>query len=262
MLVRPNSLPTAGRRFAFASTRRIARSAALRAAASHPRCRVCGSRCGSRVSAASRLGRYGVCAVSDRMLTAGDVEAIADAIAQKVLVVVSARSTSFARLDARELAHELRVSVDYVYAHSTALGAMRLGSGPKRRIRFDLDRARQAVEAPARPRGRRRPPVVSDAPLDHGWRFPGPPRSRRRSINPCSGSSMRTGSVRNSACGSITCTPTQRSCRDATLAPRPKARIRFVSIQRAKRLKSAGNERTGNGGCERGNDELRLAHPA
>jgi len=99
----------------------------------------------------------GVSPVSDRILTAGDVEAIADATAQKVLAVVGAQSNTFGLVDARDLAEELGVSVDYIYAHSRELGAMRLGSGPKARIRFDLDRARQALAARAvRSNGRRR----------------------------------------------------------------------------------------------------------
>ena len=73
--------------------------------------------------------------MSDRTLTTGDVEAIADAIAQKVVEIVSARSTTFGLVDARELAQELGVSIDYVYAHAPELGVMRLGSGPKTRIR-------------------------------------------------------------------------------------------------------------------------------
>jgi len=95
--------------------------------------------------------------VSDRTLTNGDVEAIANALARKVAEIVGARSTTFGLVDARELAEELGVSIDYVYAHATELGAMRLGSGPKARIRFDLDGARQALEARTRrPNGMRR----------------------------------------------------------------------------------------------------------
>lgn len=85
-------------------------------------------------------------AVIDRSLTVGEVEAIADAIAQKVVEIVGARSVTFGLVGARELAEELGVSTDYVYAHATELGAIRLGAGPKARIRFDLDRARQALE--------------------------------------------------------------------------------------------------------------------
>lgn len=62
-----------------------------------------------------------------------------------------------ALVDARQLAEDLGVSLDYVYAHATELGAMRLGPGPKARIRFDLDRARGALEArTGRSNGKRR----------------------------------------------------------------------------------------------------------
>ncbi|HWK17518.1 MAG TPA: hypothetical protein VNR66_08705, partial [Solirubrobacteraceae bacterium] len=65
--------------------------------------------------------------------------------------------TTFGLVGARELAEGLGVSLDYVYAHAAELGATRLGSGPKARIRFDLDRAREALEARTRrPNGRRR----------------------------------------------------------------------------------------------------------
>ena len=90
----------------------------------------------------------------DRILTASDVDAIADAIAQKIGEIVAARPTTFGLVDARELAEELGVSIDYVYAHAAELGAMR--PGPKARIRFDLDRARQSLEAQPRGPSRRR----------------------------------------------------------------------------------------------------------
>lgn len=61
----------------------------------------------------------------DRILTASDVDAIADAIAQKIGEIVAARPTTFGLVDARELAEELGVSIDYVYAHAAELGAMR-----------------------------------------------------------------------------------------------------------------------------------------
>jgi hypothetical protein len=95
--------------------------------------------------------------VADRVLTDGDVEAIAEATAARLAEIVSGTPGTFALVDARQLARDLGVSLDYVYAHATELGAMRLGSGPKARIRFDLDRARQALEArPGRTNGRRR----------------------------------------------------------------------------------------------------------
>lgn len=82
-----------------------------------------------------------------RMLSAGDIEAIADATATKLAQIVRGGPATFGLVDARQLAHELAVSLDYVYAHAAELGGMRLGSGPKARIRFDLDHARQALEA-------------------------------------------------------------------------------------------------------------------
>ena len=93
----------------------------------------------------------------ERILSDGDVEAIAEATAARLAEIVSAAPGTFALVDARQLARDLGVSLDYVYAHATELGAMRLGSGPKARIRFDLDRARQALEArTGRTNGRRR----------------------------------------------------------------------------------------------------------
>ena len=90
-------------------------------------------------------------------LSAGDVEAIAEATARKLVEFVGERGKTFGLVGPRELAEGLGVSLDYVYAHATELGAMRLGSGPKARIRFDLDGARRALEARAqRPRRQRR----------------------------------------------------------------------------------------------------------
>jgi hypothetical protein len=95
--------------------------------------------------------------VTDRAFTERDVEAIADATAQRIAAIVGAPLATFALVDARQLATELGVSTDYIYAHATELGAMRLGAGPKARIRFDVDRACQALEARTRWRnGKRR----------------------------------------------------------------------------------------------------------
>jgi hypothetical protein len=106
----------------------------------------------SRSSAAVRLRSEG-----GALLGPGDIEAIAEATARKLLEIIATPPTTFGLVGARELAEGLGVSLDYVYAHATELGAMRLGSGPKARIRFDLDRARQALEARTRrPNGKRR----------------------------------------------------------------------------------------------------------
>jgi len=47
-------------------------------------------------------------------------------------------------VDARELAAKLHVSRDTIYEHAHELGGERIGSGPRGRLRFDLDRALEA----------------------------------------------------------------------------------------------------------------------
>jgi hypothetical protein len=42
-------------------------------------------------------------------------------------------------VDAAALATHLGVSREYVYEHASELGARRLGSGPRARLRFDLE---------------------------------------------------------------------------------------------------------------------------
>jgi hypothetical protein len=95
---------------------------------------------------------------ADRPLTVADVDAIAEATARRVIEIVTPpAATTFAFVGARELARELGVSLDYVYTHSAELGGMRLGPGRRARIRFDLDRARLALETRRQPpKGRRR----------------------------------------------------------------------------------------------------------
>ena len=43
------------------------------------------------------------------------------------------------------LAKRLHVSTDYVYSHAGELGAIRLGNGPKARLRFDVAKAVEAL---------------------------------------------------------------------------------------------------------------------
>jgi hypothetical protein len=50
-------------------------------------------------------------------------------------------------LTADELARWLSVERDYVYAHADELGALRLGSGPRARLRFDRDEVRRRLSS-------------------------------------------------------------------------------------------------------------------
>jgi hypothetical protein len=63
-----------------------------------------------------------------------------------------------ALVDAKALATRLGVEPGWVYEHADELGAIRLGDGPRARLRFDVQRAREAmaVRAPTTPEPLRR----------------------------------------------------------------------------------------------------------
>jgi hypothetical protein len=92
-------------------------------------------------------------------------ETVAARITERLLPEVRRPSTL---VDAAELARHLGTSSEFVYRHADALGAVRLGDGPRPRLRFDLASAQASASArvenkqssgPRRPRRRRsRPP--------------------------------------------------------------------------------------------------------
>ena len=76
-------------------------------------------------------------------VTALDVETV-EAIAVRVVELLEAHRALAepGRMgDAQALASVLGVSRDYVYEHAEELGAVRLGDGPRGRLRFRLDQA-------------------------------------------------------------------------------------------------------------------------
>ena len=75
-------------------------------------------------------------------------------------------------LSAAELAERLGVTRTYIYAHADALGAMRIGSGGKPRMWFDVQTARDALARSAGGRSER-PDASTDAASQ--------PATRRRS---------------------------------------------------------------------------------
>lgn len=82
-----------------------------------------------------------------------DIEEIAERAAYRVVQLLERPGPSvYQLLDPKELARALNVSLDYVYAHAVDLGAMRLGDGPKARLRFDLQTAQSAMRARKQPR--------------------------------------------------------------------------------------------------------------
>lgn len=91
-----------------------------------------------------------------------DIEAIAQRVAE--ILERSVASTGGRRLaTAKELAEALGVERSWVYANQKRLHAIRLGRGPRARLRFDLERAADAFldvgesESPRPGRARRRP---------------------------------------------------------------------------------------------------------
>lgn len=90
-----------------------------------------------------------------------DVEAIARRVAELL------GPTEAGLTDARGIADQLGVTRGWVYTNADRLGAVRLGRGPKARLRFDLQRAQEAVrtiaeeeakaQAPPQRQARRRP---------------------------------------------------------------------------------------------------------
>ncbi len=90
------------------------------------------------------------------MLDADEVEAIA----QRVVELLQPATPDRGWVRAEVVCRRFGVSPTWVYAHANELGGIRLGTGPKARLRFDLDRCRAAIEGMARsaPLGNGRPP--------------------------------------------------------------------------------------------------------
>jgi hypothetical protein len=93
-----------------------------------------------------------------------------DAIARRVVELLNgggsagvnaAEDSSGACLTVSQVAARYRVSRSWVYAHQRQLGAMRLGDGPRARLRFDPKAVAEGIaafgrrDAPAEPPGKR-----------------------------------------------------------------------------------------------------------
>jgi hypothetical protein len=76
------------------------------------------------------------------------VSGLADAPALKEIarrLALAALAPNSPMLDVSLVAAHLGVEPSYVYAHAAELGARRLGSGPKARLRFSLEDVNRAV---------------------------------------------------------------------------------------------------------------------
>jgi hypothetical protein len=99
-----------------------------------------------------------------------DVEAIAVRVAELLRPKVG-----IGLVGVEEVVMRLGVSRSYVYEHADELGGIRLGDGPKARLRFDLTQVLErfsemqgAGETPHKSRARPRPAPASGAALPPG----------------------------------------------------------------------------------------------
>jgi hypothetical protein len=72
-------------------------------------------------------------------------------------------------VDAATMADLLGVTRGYVYAHADDLGVVRLGEGPRPRLRFDVDAARAALRR-SHGEGSQQPDTSTVAPIRGGRR--------------------------------------------------------------------------------------------
>ena len=77
-------------------------------------------------------------------LDSDDIDAIATRLAELIDGPAEEREAK-GLATAAEVAARLGVGRGWVYANQELLGVIRLGDGPKARLRFDLDRAAQAL---------------------------------------------------------------------------------------------------------------------
>ncbi|MGB7685002.1 MAG: hypothetical protein WBL45_04390 [Solirubrobacterales bacterium] len=72
---------------------------------------------------------------------------VVDAIARRVVALLEKRGLQRRELvDAAELARRFGIERTWVYSHAIELGAVKLGSGPKPRLRFDPEIAARVLK--------------------------------------------------------------------------------------------------------------------
>jgi hypothetical protein len=79
------------------------------------------------------------------------VDPIVEATARRVVELLRLAPVGVGLVDAAVVAERLGVSRGWVYRHADALGAVRLGTGPRARMRFDLARAVEAAASLGEP---------------------------------------------------------------------------------------------------------------
>lgn len=87
--------------------------------------------------------------MSSARLHPDDLDALADALAARLLPLLTSMDPGpgSRMVDAAGLADALGLSRAYVYEHADQLGAIRTGTGPRARLRFDVSDARDRLTA-------------------------------------------------------------------------------------------------------------------
>jgi hypothetical protein len=80
-----------------------------------------------------------------------DLEILADLIAGRLADRLDGIRPAPQLVDAAEVARRFGVSPDWIYEHSSELGVIRLGDGPRARLRFDPAKVAEALGAGERP---------------------------------------------------------------------------------------------------------------
>ena len=86
------------------------------------------------------------------------IEAIARRVAELLHEEPRPDRQSADLIDAAEVARRLGMDRSWVYSHAAELGAVRLGTGPNARLRFDPERATRALNPVGDPPPRTEPP--------------------------------------------------------------------------------------------------------
>jgi transposase-like protein len=122
-------------------------------------------------------------------LSTKTIEALADRVAEQVVERLREDGAAVSMVSVAEVARRFGISRDYIYDHAAELGAVRLGDGPRARLRLDPAKvaarlSKSASPSPPekretkrtqrrRPRSARRVPVL---PVGEG----GDPQPRRQ----------------------------------------------------------------------------------
>jgi hypothetical protein len=88
---------------------------------------------------------------------------LVDAIAERLAGLLRETSARVGLVDAATVAAALNVTRDCVYVHAAELGGKRIGSGPRGRLRFDLDQALAAWTSRSQSKESHRPESPASA---------------------------------------------------------------------------------------------------